>query len=87
MPTPKIDTPVSSTQPATTRSAQSSSDETAQELAVAADSLRVEVRSMCHSLDVELSAEREQRLATFSLERLLELVGLLNAGRCWPVGF
>jgi len=59
----------------------------AAERAAAAESLRVAVRSMCHSLDVELTAAREQQLTSLSLERLLDLVTSLNASRSWPDGF
>jgi len=81
--------------PETTRSSrlhdpamvQSSSDDIEQERTAAAESLRVAVRSMCHSLDVELTAAREQQLTSLSLERLLDLVTSLNASRSWPDGF
>lgn len=57
------------------------------ERAAAESSLRLAVRSMCHSLDVELDVERAARLDAMPVERLVELVGALNANRRWPEGY
>jgi len=53
----------------------------------AINALRLAVRSMCHSLDIDLNTARELQLTSLSVVQLVELVQSLNASHLWPENF